>query len=150
MSMGLNIIIFGLSMVYFGYLSLFIAFGALGVSLIHNITILALSHKEHKAGPEALAGKLPATARKATIICGWLIMIAWAAAAGMTCAMVIIVGGWAETPRYNVIAGHFEWVFELFEMVVTGLLALKCTRERQQIVGLANTARWYQLGSYNL
>ncbi|KAJ3507233.1 hypothetical protein NLJ89_g6415 [Agrocybe chaxingu] len=149
-SLGLCAIIFGLTMVHFGYLSMFISFGALGLTLIHHITILALSHKEHKAGPETLAGKLPATARKATIICGWLIMIVWAASVGWTMSMVIIMGDWGDTERKTVIVGHLEWVFELFEVVVMGLLALKCTRERQRIVGLANTAWWYQLGSYAL
>ncbi|CAA7267752.1 unnamed protein product [Cyclocybe aegerita] len=149
-SIGLSTVFIALSMVHIGSLSFFVAPAAFGLSFIHNVTLLALSRKERKAGPEALAGKLPATARKATIISGWFITLVYAGAVGVTAAFVIIIGNWGEVPKRTVIVGYFEWIFGLFEMVVMGFLALKCTRERQQIVGLANTARWYQLGNYDM
>ncbi|KAJ3501465.1 hypothetical protein NLJ89_g9325 [Agrocybe chaxingu] len=150
-SLGLSTIAIALSMVHAGALSFYAAPAAFGLSFIYNVTRLALSRKERKAGPEALAGKLPATARKATIISGWFIALVWAAAVGVTAALVIIITSWGRVEKRSVIiVGHFEWVFGLFEMFVMGFLALKCTRERQQIVGLANTARWYQLGNYDM
>ena len=141
---------FAFSMVTFGSFSIWVLPAAYGLSIAHNITLLVLSAKERKRSPEALKGILTATSKKASIICTWLLVLLWLAAAGLGLSFTIIFSQDRFGDPYNYIVPWFESSFALLEVGVLAFLGVQCVRERRRIIGLGNTAKWYQLGDLKL
>ena len=139
------------SMVTLGQFSLWLVPAVYVFSIAHNITLLVLSAKERKRSPEARNGALTATSKKASIICTWILMPSWLAAAVMVLALTIVFS-WEEQflPPYYHIVPWIEFSFALLEVGVMGFLGVQCVRERRRIIGLGNTTKWYQLGNFNL
>ncbi|KIM43094.1 hypothetical protein M413DRAFT_443909 [Hebeloma cylindrosporum] len=140
---------FAFSMVTFGTLSLWIIPAAYAFSLAHNITLLVLSAKERNRPPEARNGMLPATSKKGSIVCAWLLMLSWLAGAIMLAIFTIVVSQEKYERPYFYIVPWVEFSFAILEVGVMGFLAVQCVRERRRIIGLGSTAKWYQLGSFN-
>jgi len=139
---------FAFSMVTFGQLSLWVIPSCYVCSIAHNITLLVLSAKERKQSPEARKGTLTATSKKASIICGWLLVPFWLAAALLLLVITIIVSQEKFEPPYYYIAPWIEFSFSLLEVGVMALLGVQCVRERRRIIGLGKTEKWYQLGNF--
>lgn len=141
---------FAFSMATFGLLSLWLVPAAYCCSIAHNITLLVLSAKERKRLPEARKGALTATSKKASIICTWILVPFWLVATIMSAIFTIIISQERFDPPYYYIVPWFEFSFALLEVGVMTFLGVQCVRERRRIIGLGNTAKWYQLGNFNL
>ena len=152
-SVIVSTVAFAFSMVTFGWYSLWVVPSAYAFSIAHNITLLVLSAKERKKSPKARNGTLTATSKKASIICTWILALLWTASAGMVLAFIIITSQQGfdgfEQPYFHIIP-WFELFFAMIEVGVIGILGVKCVRERRQIIGLADTTKWYHLDTYNL
>jgi len=137
------------SLATFGGFSLWVLPGAYGFSIAHNITLLVLSAKERKKLPETRNGTLTATSKKASIICTWILVLLWMAAAGMVAARFInnSQDGF-DVPSFHTIP-WIEFSFAVIEAGVMGFLGVQCVRERRRIIGLNNPNKWYHLGIYN-
>lgn len=141
---------FAFSMVTFGVFSLWVLHAAYGFTLAHNITLLVLSAKEKKKPPEERIGSLKATSKKASIICTWILVPFWLAAVAMVLAITIIFSQDRFEGPYFYIVPWIEFSFAVLEVGVMGFLGVQCVRERRRIIGLGDTAKWYQLGNFNL
>ena len=141
---------FAFSMVTFGSFSLWVLPAVYALSIAHNITLLVLSAKERKRSPEARNGTLTATSKKASIICTWILVPLWLAAAGLGLAFIIISSQEKFGDAYIYIVPWFESTFAVLQGGVMTFLGVQCVRERRRIIGLGNTAKWYQLGGFNL
>lgn len=141
---------FAFSMVTFGVFSLWVLPAVYGFSIAHDITLLVLSAKERKRSPEARHGALTATSKKASIICTWILVPCWLAAAVMVLALTIVFSQDKFDTPYHYIVPWIEFSFALLEVGVMGFLGVQCVCERRRIIGLGDTAKWYQLGNFNL
>ena len=137
------------SLATLGFFSLWVLPGAYGFSIAHNITLLVLSAKERKKLPETLNGTLTATSKKASIICTWILVLLWMAAAGMVAASSILISQDEYDLPYFYIIPWFEFSFAVIEVGVTGFLGVQCIRERRRIIGLTNATKWYHLHQEN-
>ena len=145
-SLGLAFLILIPSLAPFlGSSSVFVTPITCGMTMVHNITLLILLRKHrnrHSGNPDPAL--LPPTATKASIICTWLLIPSFASGFGISLALLIIPITYGEFQ-----AAHGAIIPELLlvavEIGVLGTFAVKSTRERRQILGGAETKRWYQL-----
>ena len=111
---------------------------------MHNLTLLVLLRKHrnrHNGNPDPAV--LPPTATKASIICAWILVAAFASGFGVSLAVFIIttLRGEFEAAKGAIIA---ELLLVAVEIGVFGTFAVKSRRERRQILGGAETKRWYR------
>ncbi|KDR68747.1 hypothetical protein GALMADRAFT_256575 [Galerina marginata CBS 339.88] len=132
MSVGFSITALGFSVGTFSQFSLFITPSAFVFGISHNITLLVLSAKERKQTAQDRAGKLPATATKASIICSWILAVVWCG----SFATLIIFGaffiGDGDDSVLRIVP-WFEFAFVVLEIITMVALAVMCHKERRAV-----------------
>lgn len=168
-SLALTILTFAMSMVFFGFMSLFIALAGVGLCLIYDITLLALTAKERRIaaqGSEAdtIAARpnsyppstntqspkrpLPCTLRKPSIIVAFFLVVVWFGSLGV---LLYFLAYWysmeVETPGILAVP-ILEVIFTISHIGVLGTYVVQTWKERRKWISGGGQLKWYQLGEY--
>jgi len=131
-SIILSVAVAAVSLVNMGRLSLFIAPISFMCTLSHHSILLGLIHRDRKKDPDALKDTLAPTSYKWSIILLWILILLWVIA---VLAVVFVSVSIMSTNEYEVwerLAGYLEIPFEVAEVCVLVVLALKCRKQRRK------------------
>jgi len=133
---------FAFSMATLGVFSLWVLPAVYGCSIVHNITLLALSAKERKQSAETRKeGTFTATSKKASILCSSILGFLWSAVAGVVLARFITFSRDKFEHPYFYVTPWFEFAFALLEVGVIEFLGVQCVYERHRIIASDDATR---------
>ena len=130
-SILLSVAIAAVSLVNMGRLSLFIAPITFMFTLLHHSTLLGLIHRDRKRDPDTLKNTLAPTAFKSSIVLLWLLILLWVVAVLAVIFVSVSIMSMKDYEGWERFAGYLEIPFEVAEVCVLVVLALKCRKQRR-------------------
>lgn len=168
-SLALTVLTFAMSMVFFGSLSLFIALAGVGLCLIYDITLLALTTKERRLQGQGSEGgvaarpnsyppsqhtfpspgtPLPCALRKPSIISAMFIVVVWLASLSILFYFLSYWDG-LELDQPGLLAVPIlEVIFTTLHVGVLVTYIVQSWKERRNWITGGGQLKWYQLGEY--